>query len=146
MPVIPNNRLSIVPIIADPTGEAVTTPAAFAPVQAPAITAASGTESEQVYVGIDVGGRIEKGFDLCFLAFAKAELISIEFEPCPYSHALPPTDQMRALVADGNFGQLGRLTYAAAIDIAAELWCKIAKHSLRGAFIDSPSGFSRTLP
>lgn len=143
MAAISNNRLSIVPITADPTDEPVATPPAFAPIEAPRITAASGTESEQVYVGIDVGGRIEKGFDLCFLAFTQGKRASIEFEPCPYPHALPPTAQMREPVAAGDFGQLAQLTYAAAIEIAAELWRRIAKRSPRGAFIDSPSGFSR---
>ena len=101
------------------------------------------TEAEQVYVGIDVGGRIDKGFDLCFLTFVKGGIRGIVFESCPYPYPLPKTAQLRAPVASADFAQLARLTHRAAVDIAAVLWARVGHRSPRGAFIDSPSGFSR---
>jgi hypothetical protein len=95
IPAIPKNRLAIVPLTEDPVAEPVATAPAFGSSQVPIATPPTGAESEGVYAGIDVGGRVDKGFDLCFLEFSKGCLQRIEFEPCPYPCALPATAQLR---------------------------------------------------
>ena len=143
IPPIPNNRLAIVPLTDDSVARPVASESVFQPSRAPIETPPAVSESEEVHVGIDVGGRIDKGFDLCFLTFSKGCLQGIAFEPCPYPCALPATAELRTTVAAGDFATLARLTYPAARGIAAELWARVRKWSPRGAFIDSPSGFSR---
>lgn len=143
IPAIPKNRLAILPLTDDPVDEPLVMAPAFAPNQAPPVTPATVTESEGVYVGIDVGGRMDKGFDLCFLTFSKGGLLGITFEACRYPCALPATAQLRAPVAAGDFAQLAHLTHQAALEIAAALWARVSNRSPRGAYIDSPSGFSR---
>lgn len=132
-------RLTIVSHPDDPFATAH----AFEPGQAPDAKPTTARESGGCYVGIDVGGRIDKGFDLCFLTFSEGKLLNIAFESCHYPCALPATADLRAIVAAGNFTRLADDTYEAARRIAAELWATISKRSPLGAFIDSPSGFSR---
>ncbi|HQU43998.1 MAG TPA: hypothetical protein PK867_14360, partial [Pirellulales bacterium] len=140
---IPNNHNAIVPLDNDPIAEPIAMIPAFIPSQAHAVTPAAAQGAEQIYVGIDVGGRIDKGFDLCFLKFSQGALADIAFESCPYPCALPATAQLRQPVATGNFAALARLTHPAASNVAARLWAKVGARSPNGAFIDSPSGFSR---
>jgi len=140
---IPHSRNAIVQLQANPIDVIVGEPPIFIASEAPAKPITGVTESDGVYVGIDVGGRIDKGFDLCVLTFSKGNLKNIEFKRCTYPCALPPTDVMRGLVAAGNFSELSRQTYESATKIADKLWSMIGNLILRGAFIDSPSGFSR---
>jgi hypothetical protein len=143
IPALSTNPLSIVPLAADPLGDPVSGPSEFPSIKAPTINLAVLTDLDHTYAGIDIGARLDKGYDLCFLGFVKGVLTSVTFEPCPYPRALPSTSQMRGIVAAGDFRHLACLTYNAAVEIAAELSRKLATRSPRGVFIDSPSGFSR---
>jgi hypothetical protein len=156
-----HSRLAIVRLKADPLGDPDTEATASATLAEPSIPGSCpaptgglspiaepvGTDScvDQggVYVGIDVGGRTDKGFDLCFLSFGSTGIREPEFESCPYPVALPPTDQLRQPTADGDLGKLADLTYPAAARIAATLWDRLCTRQVQGVYIDSPSGFSR---
>ncbi len=98
-----------------------------------------------IYVGIDVGGRPDKGFDLAALEWNAGLITSVRFVGCPHPVELPGTDKMRTLVAVGDYPALAKLTHDAAKVIAENLWTAIMKLSSEpvGVFVDSPSAFSR---
>jgi hypothetical protein len=112
-----------------------------------AAIAGSGARADGIYVGVDVGGRPEKGFDLCFVDWRSGAMAHVEFVRVPHRSELPPTSAMRPLIWQGNLRELSRLTIRAAAPVAKDLWGTIVRHApeVRGVFIDSPSGFSRNI-
>lgn len=63
-----------------------------------------------VHIGIDVGGRCEKGFDLCITEWRDGALNSVQWKRLPHTRPLPPTHSLRRLVHDGDMAVLARAT------------------------------------
>lgn len=98
-----------------------------------------------VHIGIDVGGRCEKGFDLCITEWISGVLHSVQWKRLPHTRALPPTRSLRMLVRDGDVAGLARTTKEAASVTCATLWREIERFDPAGIYIDSPSAFSRNI-
>lgn len=101
------------------------------------------TARDGVHVGIDVGGRREKGFDLCITEWVDGVLRTVRWKRLPHATPLPPTSTLRALVRHGDFAGLAAATQSSASATAAALWRQIELLSATGIHIDSPSAFSR---
>ena len=140
-------RFTIMPLDCDPLGEAESeppiAPAGPAELRSLAPSQRPSDNDQYIALGIDVGGRVDKGFDLCFLTYNGTSIDNIEFERCEYPQALPPTDELRQATMEADFRTLADLTYPASVKTATALWGKVSKRQVRGIFIDSPSGFSR---
>lgn len=104
---------------------------------------AAATARDGVHVGIDVGGRPEKGFDLCVTHWADGLLANVCWTRVPHATALPETESLRALVRDSDLPALAAKTQAAASATAAALWRELERHHPVGIYVDSPSAFSR---
>jgi hypothetical protein len=98
-----------------------------------------------VHIGIDVGGRSEKGFDLCITEWISGVLDSVQWKRLPHTRPLPPTSSLRLLVRDRDVAALAGATKESAFAISATLWREIERFSPAGIYIDSPSAFSRNL-
>jgi hypothetical protein len=96
-----------------------------------------------VHLGIDVGGRCEKGFDLCITEWAEGLLRNVHWKRLPHTRPLPATCSLRGLVRDGDIAGVANATQASASATAASLWREIEKFDPVGIHIDSPSAFSR---
>jgi len=96
-----------------------------------------------LHVGIDVGGRQEKGFDLCVTEWQKGLLKSVRWQRLRHAILMPPTSSLRSLVRDGGLSSVAAATYASASATAAALWHVIQPLGATGVYIDSPSAFSR---
>jgi hypothetical protein len=96
-----------------------------------------------VHVGIDVGGRPEKGFDLCIAQWVGGLLKAVRWQRLQHATPLPPTSSLRAFVRDGNLAAVAAKTQASASATAAALWHEILALHAVGVHIDSPSAFSR---
>jgi hypothetical protein len=96
-----------------------------------------------VHVGIDVGGRWEKGFDLCVTQWVGGLLTAVWWKHLPHATPLPPTSSLRALVRGGDLAALAAMTQASASTTAAALWRELEPLSAAGIHVDSPSAFSR---
>lgn len=108
----------------------------------------TGVEGDASFIGIDVGGRVSKGYDLCRLVWSKGVPVRVFFERLPHTCPLPPTASLRACVAQGDLQQFAALTHASASETAANLWEKLTRvtgGAPAGVFIDSPSAFSRNV-
>jgi hypothetical protein len=101
------------------------------------------TTRDGVHVGIDVGGRREKGFDLCITEWVGGVLRAVRWKRLPHATALPPTSTLRALVRDSDLAGLAAATQVSASATAAALWKEIQQLGAAGIHIDSPSAFSR---
>ncbi len=101
------------------------------------------TARDGVHVGIDVGGRREKGFDLCITEWAGGVLRAVRWKRLPHATPLPPTGTLRALVRHGDLAGLAAATQDPASATAAALWEEIQRVGAAGIHIDSPSAFSR---
>jgi hypothetical protein len=99
--------------------------------------------ADGVHIGIDVGGRCEKGFDLCITDWAGGVLQSVHWKRLPHTALLPATGSLRALVCAGELGGLAQATFRPACDTAATLWRELERFHPAGIHIDSPSAFSR---
>jgi hypothetical protein len=105
-----------------------------------------GKDESFVAIGIDVGARPHKGFDLCRVEWANGRVADLKFASQQHSEPMPPTDSLRSHVSCGDVSSLAELTHPSASKTAAALWPvieKLAAGALNGVFIDSPSGFSR---
>jgi hypothetical protein len=114
------------------------------PARVPAPTPAAVSRSRAAsgsHVGVDVGGRPDKGFDLCFTQWEQGVLIDLRFASLPHTAPLPPTAKLRGLVARGDLAGLAEVTYPSASRTAAALWSALRDPA--GVYIDSPSSFSR---
>ncbi len=96
-----------------------------------------------VHVGIDVGGRCEKGFDLCVTKWVGGLLSAVSWKRVPHATPLPPTSSLRALVRNGDLAEMAAATYTSASATAATLWRELEPLNPAGIHIDSPSAFSR---
>lgn len=96
-----------------------------------------------VHIGIDVGGRSEKGFDLCITEWVAGVLHKVQWKRLPHTRPLPPTSSLRDLIRNGNTEGLARATQASASATAEILWGEIEKFDPAAIHIDSPSAFSR---
>jgi hypothetical protein len=96
-----------------------------------------------VFIGIDVGGRPDKGFDLCPTWWDGGVPARLEFHRLPHRLALPPTDELRPVVAAGRVDELAERTYRSAGAIAADLWRALERFGPTGVLIDASSAFSR---
>jgi len=96
-----------------------------------------------VHVGIDIGGRREKGFDLCITEWVGGVLNAVRWKRLPHATPLPPTSFLRALLRHGDLAGLAEATQASASATAAALWQEIQRLGAVGIHIDSPSAFSR---
>jgi hypothetical protein len=103
----------------------------------------SGSIRDGVHVGIDVGGRQEKGFDLCITEWVGGNLSAVSLKRLPHSTPLPPTSTLRTLVRNGDLAGLVAATYISASATAAAVWREIQPLGAAGIHIDSPSAFSR---
>jgi hypothetical protein len=104
--------------------------------------------AEGSFVGVDVAGRSNKGYDLCNLVWSKGAPVLVRFERLPHATPLPPTSSLRRCVADGDFRELAELTHDAAASTAEAFWSgiiRLARSAPSGVFIDSPSGFARNV-
>jgi hypothetical protein len=110
------------------------------PAQGPQTTS---TARDGVHVGIDVGGRREKGFDLCITEWVAGVLKSVRWKRLPHATPLPPTSCLRALVRDNDLAGVAAATQTSASATAAALWREIQQLGAAGIHIDSPSAFSR---
>ncbi len=97
------------------------------------------------FVGVDVGGREDKGYALCALSWRTGAVASVRFACVPHAVPLPPTSAMRGLVADGDLDGLAALTFAPAHALAEALRREIDRLApdLRGVFVDGSSAFAR---
>jgi hypothetical protein len=111
-----------------------------APAQLPQTTS---TARDGIHVGIDVGGRREKGFDLCITEWVGGVLRAVQWKRLQHATPLPPTSSLRALVRDNDLAGVAAATQASASATAAALWREIQQFGVAGIHIDSPSGFSR---
>lgn len=117
-------------------------PASPARVPAPTPAAVSSSRAASgSHVGVDVGGRPDKGFDLCFTQWEQGGLIDLRFASLPHTAPLPPTAKLRGLVAQGDLAGLAETTYLSASRTAATFWSALRDPA--GIYIDSPSSFSR---
>jgi len=105
----------------------------------------SWTANDGIHVGMDVGGRRQKGFDLCITEWVGGVLKTVQWKRIPHSTPLPPTSTLRAFVRDGNLAGFAAVTQASASATAAALWREIQQLDAAGVHIDSPSAFSRNL-
>jgi hypothetical protein len=96
-----------------------------------------------VHVGIDVGGRPEKGFDLCITEWVSGELRVVRWKRLPHPVSLPNTSALRPLIARGDLASFAALTQVTASAVAEALWSEIQQVGATGVHIDSPSAFSR---
>ena len=96
-----------------------------------------------VHVGIDVGGRREKGFDLCITEWAGGTLRTVSWKRLPHRTPLPPTSALRAFVCSGDLEGIAAATEISASATAAAIWSEIREMGAVGVHIDSPSAFSR---
>ncbi len=110
-------------------------------VEAPSTT--TGPLRDGIHVGIDVGGRPDKGFDLCITEWSGGLLADACWARVPHSTPLPSTSSLRAFVCDGELSALADATYTSAAATAADLWRELARHHPGGIYVDSPSAFSR---
>ena len=101
------------------------------------------TARDSVHVGIDVGGKPEKGFDLCITEWKGGFLKTVGWKRLPHTTLLPTTSTLRGLVRDGDLGGLALATEAAASATAAALWREIEQLGVAGVHIDSPSALAR---
>ena len=121
------------------------------PVHAPPVVRTSqeplstSTARDGVHIGIDVGGRREKGFDLCITEWVSGSLREVRWKRLPHATPLPPTPTLRALVRHGDLAGLAVATQASASATAAALWRAIQQFGSVGIHIDSPSAFSRNM-
>lgn len=115
-------------------------PPAVRPVQGSPCTL---TVRDGVHVGIDVGGRRDKGYDLCITEWAGGLLTTVRWRRIPHATPLPPTSTLRALVQRQDFASLAAATHSSASATAAALWREIERLCATGIHIDSPSAFSR---
>jgi hypothetical protein len=106
-------------------------------------TQTTSTARDGVHVGIDVGGRREKGFALCITEWVGGVLRAIKWKRLPHAMPLSPVSTLRALVREGDFAGFASVTLASASAAAAALWCEIQQFGAAGVHIDSPSAFSR---
>jgi hypothetical protein len=104
---------------------------------------ARGPVTSGIHIGIDVGGRCEKGFDLCITEWVGGVLESVHWRRLPHTVPLPATGSLRALVCAGELGSLAQATFRSACDTAAALWRELERFHPAGIHIDSPSAFSR---
>jgi hypothetical protein len=97
------------------------------------------------FIGVDVGGRPTKGYDLCLLEWSGQAISRLSFASCPYQTPLPNTSVLRPMIAAGSITQFAGATHAAATRAADDLWTTISRLTPAplGVFIDSPSAFSR---
>jgi hypothetical protein len=103
-------------------------------------------QGDASFIGVDVGERASKGYDLCTFVWSKGAPVAIHFERLPHTRPLPETASMRSPVARGDLRQLAALTHGPASETAAKLWerlTRLAAGTPAGVFIDSPSAFSR---
>jgi hypothetical protein len=70
--------------------------------------------SEGCFVGVDVGGRAEKGYTLARTVWRGGRLASIDFGSLPHYDVLPPTNELRPLVRAGDLDELARRTHETA--------------------------------
>jgi hypothetical protein len=98
---------------------------------------------DRIHIGIDVGGRREKRFDLCITEWVGGTLKSVEWKRIPHVQPMPPTSALRSLVAAGDIGAFADVTQTSASATAVALWQEIQRFGPTGIHIDSPSGFSR---
>ena len=96
-----------------------------------------------VHIGIDVGGRCEKGFDLCITEWLGGTLHGVQWKRLPHTSPLPPTHSLRHLVRDGDMEGLASATRRPASITGERLWRELEKLSPVGIYIDSPSAFAR---
>ena len=96
-----------------------------------------------VHVGIDVGGRQEKGFDLCITEWINGQLSEVQWKRLPHAAPLPPTSDLRALVCGGDLDGFASMTHASASATSVALWKVIQQVGASGVHIDAPSAFSR---
>jgi hypothetical protein len=104
------------------------------------------TEGDFIAVGIDVGGRPHKGYDLCRLVWVNGRIADMEFASRPHDRPLPPTAGVRARVAAGEMERVAEGTWSAASATAQALWETVERFAGQvpdAIFIDSPSGFAR---
>jgi hypothetical protein len=101
------------------------------------------TTRDGIHIGIDVGGRSEKGFDLCITEWVGGLLKDVHWKRLPHGTPLPPTTSLRALVRDGNLAALAAATQPSASATAAALWRALEPFNAAGIHLDSPSAFSR---
>lgn len=99
---------------------------------------------EGLFVGVDVGGKSEKGFMLAFSEWRGGRMTGVHFETLPHAIVLPETGVLAPFVARGDFGSLAAATSHVAEEIGGRFWRAVQAHGLpEGVFIDSPSGLSR---
>ena len=96
-----------------------------------------------VHMGIDVGGRCEKGYDLSIAEWAGGILQYVHWNRLPHTAPLPATAGLRAMVAAGDLGALAQATIRSASATAAALWRELERYQPVGIHIDSPSAFAR---
>jgi hypothetical protein len=101
--------------------------------------------SEACFVGVDVGGRADKGYTLARTLWRGGQLTSIDFASLPHHDVLPPTNELRPLVRAGDLDELARRTHETARSRARDLWAVLDAWALDGVFIDSPSAFARNV-
>jgi hypothetical protein len=101
------------------------------------------TPHDGVHVGIDVGGRPEKGFDLCITTWMTGTLRDVHWKRIPHATPMPPTSDLRARVRDNDLAGFASLTQSSACATAAGFWREIGPLGAAGVHIDSPSAFSR---
>jgi hypothetical protein len=120
----------------------VTQPSSYAPISAN-FSKHPLAVRDGVHIGIDVGGRCEKGFDLCITEWVTGVLHEVQWKRLPHTRPVPPTCSLRHLIRDGDIAGLARETQASASATAEILWGEIEKFDPAAIHIDSPSAFSR---
>ena len=101
------------------------------------------TARDGVHVGIDVGGKPQKGFDLCITEWERGFLKTVRWKRLPHTTPLPATSALRGPVRDGDLACLALVTEASASATAAILWQELERLDPAGIHIDSPSAFAR---
>lgn len=97
-----------------------------------------------LHIGIDVGGRPSKGFDLCALTWAGGVPTKVAFSSVPHGAVLPNTDTLRPVVEKNDVAHFAKLTHQSALTTSLAVWKAITLFGDPcGVYVDSPSGFSR---
>ncbi len=78
------------------------------------------TPGDAVHVGIDVGGRREKGFDLCITEWVGGLLKAVQWKRLPHAMPLPRTFSLRALVREGDIAGVAAATQSSASATAVQ--------------------------
>ena len=137
----PHVAQTLLSVQSSPTATRPPTPA----LPSPPITISSSptTTRDGIHIGIDVGGRKEKGFDLCITDWREGLLKAVDWKRIPHATPLPQTSSLRAFVRAGDLAALAAATADSAHETAAALWRELRPLAAAGIYIDSPSAFSR---